>query len=391
MEAAEDPVERDPLIVGASIISCKYIVYSVCKMLSTNLGLLGEALIKETGPLPFAYDTLLSDADTLFLAARRIALGKFRVHKILQGTQNDLARINAAWAVLLQLKREIRQPLVALKRSRLSQTKALNRIHELGLKTKSLGTVMQRHAAEAKAAFTLVTSKHSKVLRSPPPTKYNPLEGLWTIIAIDKVAYSAGVLALESLAGTQQVLEHNREIVNSFLAALNEVGADPAHTLIHSSGDGALIYLKDATQATLAAIAVRARALAKSLKIPDPKKWSEQFRIGIATGSVCVNRVGSLSHRIVFEAGGVSIINAVRIEAGCKPQQILICEETKKLLKEGLDTCFRRERKVLTKGHENRTIKAFEFSSDAFLSWRYGAGQALLGNLKFPHRSPKAG
>ena len=348
--------KQEAQLRSAAVLACKYIILKICDGFSLGLAALTGQLAEESGPFARRPDSLAISINNLCEQIGRLVFGKSHIHSVLYGDEDDKRLIDTIYAILQALKRDVRQPLETIIRMRTDESKIRPKVCALSVTTAAFHQQVQQLLIEARARFVTANAEHSSSFINNLLTREEAVEEEWTVVSVDKAAYSKGALALESLANARALLEHNRALVEQFIRAIENAGGQPSEILIHASGDGALLYFRDPNLAVKASLAVHALARANTLRMPD-MGWAQQFRIGIATGPVCICRQRAFtSTTFQFEAGGATIINAVRIEAKCEPRQLWICHTTVKRLNRALQDCFSEPERIETKSHEERSI-----------------------------------
>lgn len=144
-----------------------------------------------------------------------------------------------------------------------------------------------------------------------------------TIVELDLVGFSDLARRFEQNLGVYAVEELKLTIQRFVDVALSSVGVSRHPTVITKKGDNALLAFDRADVAFSFVEAFYGAVEAHNCRFADPalaqiyKRW---FRIGTATGDVVwrLERDGS------YEASGVVIADAVRLEAACTPGELLV-------------------------------------------------------------------
>jgi class 3 adenylate cyclase len=142
-----------------------------------------------------------------------------------------------------------------------------------------------------------------------------------SVALVDLVGYSDLCAILERHLGVPAVAELNARIQLLILDALRAAGVSPDGLPYKHTGDGAIVVLDRATQASGFANSLHRLARERN---PD---W--HFRIGIATGQIFLDRFLSPYHRREeLEMAGMAIAQARRLEEAAQPGQVLIDTNT---------------------------------------------------------------
>lgn len=176
-----------------------------------------------------------------------------------------------------------------------------------------------------------------------------------TVVVVDMVAYSSIARLLEENTSASVVSELNRQIQSFIQAGLSELPEGSAHTLIMTTGDGAIVLFDSAECAHQFANAVHQKSHQhnKDLTEHSAKRW---FRAGIATGEITRRRDQNNQR----EYAGLTISNAVRLEEAARPGQIVIDLATYKLLPAHLCELYSTEHIVAGKRGEQFKARRYQ-------------------------------
>jgi hypothetical protein len=171
-----------------------------------------------------------------------------------------------------------------------------------------------------------------------------------TIVELDLVGYSTTARLLEQNMGSAAVAQLNEQIQTFVDAGLRAVGVRREDTVGTTTGDGAILLFDGAEQAHGFAAAVYAAAKKHSAGLVESAR--RRFRMGAATGEVTLRpRPGG-----GFDMAGITIADAVRLEAATTPGTLLIDLATYKALPPGLQAAYGEE--VVVRGKRDETYRA---------------------------------
>lgn len=356
------PNEQPDIVMrSAAVLACKYIILTVCNTLSLGLATITKLLATESGPFARHPNSLAITIESLVDQIGLIVYGKSHIHSVLHGDEEDELLVSTIDAILQQIKVQLATPLRSLIGLPIAESEIRPKVRALSAIAANLHDQVRVLLVESETRFGSANSVHAKTFGDSGLVWEAPTTEEWTVVSVDKVAYSSGALALESLENPRVLMEHNRAIVEHFETAIGNAGGKVSDVLVHESGDGALLYFKDPSIAVRAGLEIHRLARKNSLRLPDPR-WMSRYRIGIATGDVCISRQRwkdgrTISHR----AGGVVIINAVRIQAECAPRELWACHRTVQRLDKELQDQFSPPETIGTKAHEERGISVQKF------------------------------
>jgi class 3 adenylate cyclase len=144
-----------------------------------------------------------------------------------------------------------------------------------------------------------------------------------TVLALDLVGYNTICEELEQSLDENSVAQLNVQIQRFVDVGLVEVSLPRNKTVVHTTGDGAILVFNLASDACKFAVAVqRATAMHNQTRaVPLAKRL---FRMGAATGDIVMApKIGG-----GFEVAGTAIARARRLEEKAPPGGLLIDEPT---------------------------------------------------------------
>jgi class 3 adenylate cyclase len=334
---------------AAQPLACRCVILNGFLLLVGWFGTIGIELSDELGPVDAAggdsnYFRLIRQ---YFEKLRAIHDGKLLMHEALQGKPEDTKLLRRLKGHIDALEKDLVRPLAKLPRGKA----AIKRIRQLGEATRKICTAANNDLQTADLRFAEALSISTR----PRPARY-------AVVSVDMVEYSKHALDRETQEGIEGLFALNVSIRQRLRRSIEAAGKDPASIPIYDSGDGALLFLEEgAVTAVQLAQCFQNDAASKNHEAVD-KGESRRFRIGIATGDVCMqfeyNPAGSLWG---FSAAGMAIVNAVRIQAACTQNCVVIDANTRECLPASLQKQYRECRPVLPKKHERRAIKVFEW------------------------------
>jgi class 3 adenylate cyclase len=135
-----------------------------------------------------------------------------------------------------------------------------------------------------------------------------------TVVHLDLVSYTDKARELEEQLDAATVMRLNQQIQGFVDQGLAEIGQRREDVVNGTAGDSALLFLPTPAIAHLFAEAVHQATVPhnRTRTLASAERW---FRIGVATGEIVTE--GS-------EAAGITIANAVRLEAAAALGQILV-------------------------------------------------------------------
>jgi hypothetical protein len=149
----------------------------------------------------------------------------------------------------------------------------------------------------------------------PPPS----IEDDRSVVSIDLAEYGRLAVMLQEVGGSSRhLLDFNNGIQRFFGQTMAELRIEPNEVPSLNTGDGALMFFKSPTPAFRFALRLQEEANDANRSVTDPNH-RKCYRIGICTGRVCIQESRTEDGRLV---------RAVRLQAACDLNRVLICEET---------------------------------------------------------------
>jgi class 3 adenylate cyclase len=152
-----------------------------------------------------------------------------------------------------------------------------------------------------------------------------------TAVMVDLVAYSQHAALLEGELGVEATAMLNRQVQGLISQGLHD-SRSPPDALVTDTGDGALLVFANAGQAVAFAQALQR---ACQYLFDSRQGIRRQFRIGIASGDIHIDRSGSGR-----SLAGMTIVTAARLEAKAPPGGVLIDASTRIMLAVKQADCF---------------------------------------------------
>jgi class 3 adenylate cyclase len=280
-----------------------------------------------------------------------IHTGKEEMHEALRGDEADMRLLRELGNAVRELKTKVIAPLKRL----FSRSQ-----NEDGRTIRDKTAIQNRKRAEQRLSEALVISHEGRTEQ-------------FSIICLDMVGYTNHARSREIQSGPHAVLELNRAIrdrlADTIRQALVEAGEIEHLVPVQYLGDGAIVYLNAGPEkAVQIARSFQLDSMLRNRRAKGTKDKPWEFRIGVATGKVCLAMQHNPDGRLVeFSAGGEAIINAARLEKACKANGVRIDEATHTPLPDQPKRIFRRvtnkkgRRTDGTKKHEQRTIPSWEW------------------------------
>jgi class 3 adenylate cyclase len=148
------------------------------------------------------------------------------------------------------------------------------------------------------------------------------------VVVIDLSRYSDICRELEQQLCVTAVTAVNQQIKGLIDLALADTGLSSDRLPYKGTGDGAIIALDTAQQASLFAEKLHLQA-ANHNQGKDVSLAQRHFRIGVWSGKVDLQPQSySRKQPVAFEFAGTAIANAVRLEGACKTGEVLISTDT---------------------------------------------------------------
>jgi tetratricopeptide (TPR) repeat protein/class 3 adenylate cyclase len=156
-----------------------------------------------------------------------------------------------------------------------------------------------------------------------------------TVVVIDMVDYSTIARLLEENTGSDVVAQLNRQIQEFIAGALAVVSSQQDCSVLATTGDGAIVLFESCDQAHRFGEALHRRTSEynKTKTEDSAKRW---FRVGIATGELSRHHTDNGR----AEYAGITIANAVRLETGARPGEIVVDTQTYESLSDELRAVY---------------------------------------------------
>ena len=178
-----------------------------------------------------------------------------------------------------------------------------------------------------------------------------------TILELDLVGYSDVARMLEQSLGPESVFALNQSMQGFITLSLAAVDLDWSNTVLTLTGDGAILAFDHAEQAHRFAEAVHFAAKEHNTTKTELSA-KRVFRTGAATGEIYLQSIASGG----FNFSGITVADAVRLEAQAKPGELLIDNATFFLLPDSLKHRYHSEEEV--RGKRNEVYKAHRYTID---------------------------
>jgi class 3 adenylate cyclase len=327
-------------------LTCSGLILCVYRLLTSALGNAAREMINEKGHGSIPVTRAPPLVEDLYKKGIAIWQAKWELCEKLGGDEADKKLLRVADKLLGQLKSEVLDPVA---RIRTLSPANIAKIQAAGLIAASIVRAATPHRRKAEKRLRSALSTHSPM---------SVIKGV--VISLDMARYSEFALDLPDFLNAAVLSEFNKNIQKKFANAIKSVGGNPGATPIANMGDGALVFLGSSELAVRFAVEIQATAFQRSLDVRKEAR-ERRFRIGMAAGEYCLERYYDVAGQLSgFNTGGVSIIDAVRIQAKCPEGGVLISDAAFNELPEELKRDFERTQPITTKGHERRTIKVWK-------------------------------
>lgn len=289
---------------------------------------------------------------------RQLIKSKRALHKIPgmhKGAPEDAAALNHLEEMVETLEAKIHTPLKSAKK--LTEPKRAKLIPEVLARAQMMAAEVQLHRQQ------VITRGQASAKMQVPLHIYLPADTgkieVSSVISVDLYDYTSMAKAITELRDVEQLHKFNQQLIERFRVQLQKIDPKLAKVPIDPTGDGALIFVPNPTAAVNFAKALLDSLFAEGGGIAV-KEWRKSVRIGIATGPVFLSRRESPDGTVVsFEAAGDTIIDAVRLQAKCDVQSIMICDDTRSELEKSLRDSFD---PAVTIQAKQRTIKGCRYN-----------------------------
>jgi hypothetical protein len=149
-----------------------------------------------------------------------------------------------------------------------------------------------------------------------------------TVVVVDLSRYSDIAKELEQHSGVNATRQLNAQIQDLIKNALESLEVTVCQLPYKNTGDGAILALDTAEQASRFAEALHRSAQAHNLKREVPLA-QRHFRVGIWTDTIILDRQATPDGQFIgFEMAGTAIANAVRLGGACRTGEVLIDPDT---------------------------------------------------------------
>jgi tetratricopeptide (TPR) repeat protein/class 3 adenylate cyclase len=175
-----------------------------------------------------------------------------------------------------------------------------------------------------------------------------------SVAVVDMVGYSDVAKLLEQNISAGSVAELNRQIQGLIHEALANSPVTTDYCFVARTGDGAILFFNQTDEAHFFARSLHLQSMQHNLLRTEAsaKRW---FRIGIATGPVSHSSCQDRSD----EYAGVTIANAVRLEASAKAGEIVIDSRSFDALSPELRPLYGQEEAISGKRAERFVVRKF--------------------------------
>ena len=211
-------------------------------------------------------------------------------------------------------------------------------------------------AKEFRARFAAANPEPANSSNYTPASGGGPV--VKTVLELDMVGYSSIARLLEQNMGAEAVAGLNAQIQGLVDVGLKAVGLQRDTTVLATTGDGAILVFDRADEAHRFAAVLHAAAKARSAAVSEASA-KRRFRTGAATGEIVLRpRAGG-----GYDMAGVTIANAVRLEAAGRPGELLLDATTYDALPAELRVGYQAEEQV--RGKREETFRARRCVMDA--------------------------
>ena len=333
-------------------VACRGVIAGGYEMLIYCFSVLSLELESESGELNVGARSaakkqfFIQSIERLFKQLVAIHDGKLAMHDALNGDTMDSDLLARFGRHIDKVDLRIIQPLKGS--YEVAGPTDVGRAHELGVE---LARILESVKPDAELANQRFADKLELVT---PPEKNE-----YSVVCIDMQEYANAARVAEAMDDATSVYNLNLGIKNRVRTAIEiaierATARGAAQFPINDRGDGVVVYVPRSPDIAVKIARIfqqdsveRQRAVA-TLQTPP---W--RFRIGVATGDVCLSMIHSPAYKLIeFSAGGTPIINAARLEQACPVNGTLIDEKTYAGLSSEVKACFRAFDDVKLKDHE---------------------------------------
>jgi class 3 adenylate cyclase len=324
----DTPDHRRRWLACRSLISCGFDL--IGELLNQVLELISEHDLKGINlgvdfHIPRTVDIV--DRAVLLVKCKR------NLHDVLSGEADDQYLLDELEATIAEFGSRILDQLKQAKWEELSEEERKGFCKKLGLQARGVLAKLNSHRNEATQRMNqIVSSVAAKDVCKPNVV---PATAKYSIVSIDLADYTSAVAAIHELFNDPElVYRYNANLLATFDIALRQCLLDPAEVPKDPTGDGALIFIPENEERSGERAVWFALTVLEDRGLPSAQakfqEWRRGVRIGIATGMVHVAKLVDPNGRMLsFEAGGTPLIEAVRLQAACPDDGIMICEKTR--------------------------------------------------------------
>lgn len=172
------------------------------------------------------------------------------------------------------------------------------------------------------------------------------------VVVVDLSRYSDICKQLEQQLGVEAVAALNQQIQLLIRTALAAAKVEFTRLPFKSTGDGAIIAIDGAEQATHFAGALH-NVAEEHNRHRDVPLAQRHFRVGVWSGSIMLQPQRTESGDFIgFDFAGTSIANAVRLESACRTGEVLISADTWAQLPQAMRSLYGKKETVRGKREE---------------------------------------
>jgi class 3 adenylate cyclase len=353
----EEPLSAE-ILQRARQTTCRTLVYLGFHQLTAPISNLALDLKREQGLGPRTVRGHRKNAEEILWNLERILASEAEVHRIVSPDTEDEKLLCKLHSFSSRFSEEIITRLKNCNKTR-GRELQLEQLREIGHRARRIRADLGGHLKRAKErVLELGLTLSTDATVSPGIDQRER-----SVVSIDMLAYSSHALVLdEYFQGPQGLHQYNRQLQRIFEEALTAAGADLAKTPSFNTGDGALVLLDSAEVAVRFAVEVQKRAHRSNRGVRDASR-ERRFRIGIATGDICVesktDRTGAV---LSFNAAGIPVIDAVRIQSACEPGAVWISDVTYNKLGKSR-VLFTSSDQAPGKEHEERKLSIYKLDT----------------------------
>ena len=271
-------------------------------------------------------DEIVREIEAALGQARSIIKAKEEIRLLFpQPTTEEMASLRQLHEIITRIEKQVRNPLARLaKRNPKPKEfeKPYRRIAKIGIAI-SKALISQHNLVAGRLGTSAVNLR--SLLEATQVERV--ISETMSCVSIDMARYSVLARRIQGSQDAKALFEFNQNLQAQLRSALKEAGADPSTVPIDDTGDGALIFVREAHIAMGFAIEVQKSSFAKNLKVPT-KEWHQNLRIGIDTGNLVLDVMTKGEKVLSFNSAGVPIINAVRIQSNCPKGKIAVSRAT---------------------------------------------------------------